>query len=87
MVGLGETKGEIFEVLKDIREHNIDMLTIGLHLQPSRNHLPVLRYVEPSEFGEHKALADELGFTHAACGPLVRSSYHADKQAHGEVVK
>jgi len=73
--------------LKDMREHNIDMLTIGQYLQPSKDHLPVLRYVEPAEFDEYKALADALGFTHAACGPLVRSSYHADKQAQGEVVK
>lgn len=87
MVGLGETKEEIFEVLRDMREHNIDMLTIGQYLQPSRDHLPVARYVEPAEFDEYAAVAKELGFTHAACGPLVRSSYHADKQAHGEVVK
>ncbi|WP_075184978.1 lipoyl synthase [Teredinibacter haidensis] len=87
MVGLGETKEEIIEVLKDMREHNIDMLTIGQYLQPSRDHLPVARYVEPSEFDEYSVVAKELGFVHAACGPLVRSSYHADKQAHGEVVK
>ncbi len=87
MVGLGETKEEIIEVMKDMREHNIDMLTIGQYLQPSRDHLPVRRYVEPSEFDEYTAIANELGFTHAACGPLVRSSYHADKQAHGEQVK
>lgn len=87
MVGLGETKEEIFDVMRDMREHKIDMLTIGQYLQPSREHLPVERYVEPSEFDEYKAYADELGFEHAACGPLVRSSYHADKQAHGEVVK
>ncbi len=87
MVGLGETKEEIIEVMKDMREHNIDMLTIGQYLQPSRDHLPVRRYVEPAEFDEYTAIANELGFTHAACGPLVRSSYHADKQAHGEQVK
>jgi lipoic acid synthetase len=87
MVGLGETKEEIFEVMRDMREHDIDMLTIGQYLQPSRDHLPVKRYVEPAEFDEYTALAEELGFKHAACGPLVRSSYHADKQAHGEVVK
>lgn len=87
MVGLGETKEEIFEVMKDMREHDIDMLTIGQYLQPSRDHLPVKRYVTPEEFDEYTALAEELGFKHAACGPLVRSSYHADKQAHGEVVK
>lgn len=87
MVGLGETKEEIFDVLKDMREHDIEMLTIGQYLQPSRDHLPVQRYVEPAEFDEYAAFAKELGFTHAACGPLVRSSYHADKQAHGETVK
>lgn len=87
MVGLGETKEEIIEVLKNMREHDIDMLTIGQYLQPSREHLPVMRYVEPDEFDEYSAVAKELGFVHAACGPLVRSSYHADKQAHGETVK
>jgi lipoic acid synthetase len=87
MVGLGETKEEIFEVMRDMREHDIDMLTIGQYLQPSKDHLPVDRYVHPDEFDEYTRLADELGFKHAACGPLVRSSYHADKQAHGEEVK
>lgn len=87
MVGLGETKEEIIEVMHDMRAHNIEMLTIGQYLQPSRDHLPVQRYVEPAEFDEYAAIAKELGFTHAACGPLVRSSYHADKQAHGETVK
>lgn len=87
MVGLGETKEEIFEVMKDMRDHDIDMLTIGQYLQPSREHLPVERYVHPDEFDEYTAKAKELGFKRAACGPLVRSSYHADKQAHGETVK
>lgn len=87
MVGLGETKEEIIEVMRDMREHNIDMLTIGQYLQPSKDHLPVQRYVTPEEFDEYKRLADEMGFERAACGPLVRSSYHADQQAHGEVVK
>ncbi len=87
MVGLGETKEEIIEVMRDMREHDIDMLTIGQYLQPSRDHLPVDRYVHPDEFDEYTAIAKELGFKHAACGPLVRSSYHADKQAHGEEVK
>lgn len=87
MVGLGEEKEEIIDVMKDMRAHDIDMLTIGQYLQPSKDHLPVARYVEPAEFDEYSAIAKELGFTHAACGPLVRSSYHADKQAHGEVVK
>jgi lipoic acid synthetase len=86
MVGLGETKEEIIEVMRDMRAHDIDMLTIGQYLQPSRDHLPVERYVHPDEFAEYTQLAQELGFKHAACGPLVRSSYHADKQAHGEEV-
>lgn len=87
MVGLGETKEEIIEVMRDMREHDIDMLTIGQYLQPSRDHLPVKRYVDPEEFDEYTKIANQLGFKQAACGPLVRSSYHADKQAHGEVVK
>ena len=87
MVGLGETKEEIFEVMRDMREHNINMLTIGQYLQPSKDHLPVARYVTPAEFDEYKALADSIGFERAACGPLVRSSYHADQQTHGGIVK
>ncbi|MBB6522943.1 lipoyl synthase [Pseudoteredinibacter isoporae] len=86
MVGLGENKEEIFEVMRDMREHDIDMLTIGQYLQPSKSHLAVDRYVHPDEFDEYTEMAKELGFTHSACGPLVRSSYHADKQAHGESV-
>jgi lipoyl synthase len=87
MVGLGEIKEEIFEVMQHMREHNIDMLTIGQYLQPSKDHLPVARYVHPDEFAEYTRIAEQLGFKHAACGPLVRSSYHADKQAQGEMVK
>jgi lipoic acid synthetase len=83
MVGLGETKEEIFAVMKDMREYDIDMLTIGQYLQPSKDHLPVRRYVTPEEFQEYKSFADEIGFKRAACGPLVRSSYHADQQTHG----
>jgi len=86
MVGLGETREEIIEVMQHMREHDIDMLTIGQYLQPSRDHLPVERYVHPDEFNEYTRIAEELGFRHAACGPLVRSSYHADKQAHGEAI-
>jgi len=84
MVGLGETKQEIIEVMQTMRDYRIDMLTIGQYLQPSRHHLPVRRYVTPAEFDEYTALADDIGFKQAACGPLVRSSYHADKQAHGQ---
>ncbi|PSW07081.1 lipoyl synthase [Photobacterium rosenbergii] len=87
MMGLGETKEEIIEVLKDLRAHGVTMLTLGQYLAPSRHHLPVERYVPPAEFDELKEIALELGFTHAACGPFVRSSYHADMQAKGEEVK
>ncbi|MGR2766539.1 lipoyl synthase [Photobacterium ganghwense] len=87
MMGLGETKEEIIEVLKDLRAHGVTMLTLGQYLAPSRHHLPVERYVPPEEFDELKEIALELGFTHAACGPFVRSSYHADLQARGEEVK
>ncbi len=87
MVGLGETNDEIIEVLKDLREHDVDMLTIGQYLQPSKHHLAVERYVPPVEFDMFKTEADSLGFKHAASGPFVRSSYHADKQAAGEEVK
>jgi lipoic acid synthetase len=86
MVGVGETNEEIIEVLKDLRAHNVDMLTIGQYLQPSRNHLPVDRFVTPAEFDEFARVAKELGFSHVASGPLVRSSYHADLQAKGEKV-
>jgi lipoic acid synthetase len=87
MMGLGETNEEIVQVLKDLREHGVNMLTLGQYLQPSRHHLPVKRYVPPAEFDELKDIAMALGFSHAACGPFVRSSYHADLQAKGEEVK
>ena len=83
MVGLGETDEEILEVMRDLRAHDVDMLTLGQYLQPSPHHLPVERYVEPAVFAMFEAKARELGFRHAAVGPLVRSSYHADRQAHG----
>jgi lipoyl synthase len=82
MVGLGETDEEILEVMRDLRAHDVGMLTIGQYLQPSPHHLPVARYVEPAVFEEFGRRAEEMGFAHAACGPLVRSSYHADQQAH-----
>lgn len=82
MVGLGETDEEILEVMRDLRAHDVDMLTIGQYLQPSAHHLPVLRYVEPAIFDMYAAEAERMGFNHAASGPLVRSSYHADQQAH-----
>jgi len=82
MLGLGETDDEIVEVMRDLRAHDVDMLTVGQYLQPSQGHLPVLRYVEPAQFEQFEKAALEMGFLHAACGPLVRSSYHADQQAH-----
>ena len=83
MVGLGETDDEILEVMRDMRAHNIDMLTIGQYLAPSGHHLPVQRYVHPDVFKEFEREAYAMGFTHAAVGAMVRSSYHADQQAHG----
>ncbi len=82
MVGLGETDEEILEVMKDMRAHNIDMLTIGQYLAPSGHHLPVRRYVHPDTFAMFEKEAYAMGFTHAAEGAMVRSSYHADQQAH-----
>jgi lipoic acid synthetase len=82
MVGLGETDEEILEVMRDMREHDTDMLTIGQYLAPSGHHLPVLRYVHPDTFKMFEEKAYEMGFTHAAVGAMVRSSYHADQQAH-----
>ena len=81
MVGLGETDEEIVEVMHAMRAHRIDMLTIGQYLAPSNHHLPVRRYVHPDTFAEFEKKADALGFSHAAIGAMVRSSYHADEQA------
>jgi lipoic acid synthetase len=86
MLGLGETIDEVKAVMADMREHNIDMLTLGQYLQPSRDHLKVERFVHPDEFAMLKALGDEMGFSQVASGPLVRSSYRADLQAKGELV-
>ena len=83
MVGLGETDEEILEVMRDMRAHDIDMLTIGQYLAPSGHHLPVRRYVHPDTFKMFEAQAQQMGFTHAAVGAMVRSSYHADQQALG----
>ena len=82
MVGLGETDEEILDVMRDMRAHGIDMLTIGQYLAPSGHHLPVRRYVHPDTFKMFEAKAHEMGFAHAAVGAMVRSSYHADQQAH-----
>ena len=81
MVGLGETDDEILAVMRDMRAHGIDMLTIGQYLQPTAGHLPVQRYVHPDVFATYGREAERMGFRHAAVGALVRSSYHADRQA------
>lgn len=86
MLGLGETNDEIIETLKDLRTHDCDRLTLGQYLQPSKHHLPVARFVTPDEFDQLAASARELGFSHIASGPMVRSSYHADLQAAGEQI-
>ena len=82
MVGLGETDEEILQVMRDMRAHDIDMLTIGQYLAPSSHHLPVRRYVHPDTFRMFGREAEAMGFSHAAVGAMVRSSYHADEQAH-----
>jgi len=83
MLGLGEEKEEVIQVMKDMRAHNIDMITLGQYLQPSREHLALERYVHPDEFKEYAVLAKEMGFVRVASGPMVRSSYHADEQVKG----
>jgi lipoic acid synthetase len=82
MVGLGETDEEIIAVMRDLRTHDVDMLTVGQYLAPSGHHLPVARYVHPDVFAMFEAEAVRMGFAHAAVGAMVRSSYHADRQAH-----
>jgi len=82
MLGLGETDEEVLQVMRDLRDHDVNMLTIGQYLQPSEGHLPVLRYVPLETFTLFEQAAKEMGFSHAACGPMVRSSYFADEQAH-----
>jgi len=79
MVGLGEDVEELYEVMRDLRANGVDMLTIGQYLQPSRHHLPVSRFVTPDEFVEFARRGEQMGFTHVASGPMVRSSYHADQ--------
>lgn len=85
MLGLGETIEEVHEVMQDLRDHQVDMLTLGQYLQPSRQHHPVARFVHPDEFDELARVGDAMGFSHVASGPMVRSSYHADRQAAGVV--
>jgi lipoic acid synthetase len=82
MVGLGEEDEEILGVMRDLRAHDVDMLTIGQYLAPSSHHFPVQRYVPPETFALFEREAQAMGFSHAACAPLVRSSYYADQQAH-----
>lgn len=82
MLGLGESREEVIQVMEDMAAHQIDMVTLGQYLQPSRDHLAVERFVHPDEFDEYARLGKAMGFRHVASGPLVRSSYHADKQAH-----
>jgi lipoic acid synthetase len=87
MLGLGETQADIIEVMKDLRAHQVDMLTIGQYLQPTKHHAPVKRYATPEEFDYYRVLGKEMGFQSVASGPLVRSSYHADKQAAGQSIE
>jgi len=82
MLGLGESLSQVHQALRDLRAHDVNMVTIGQYLQPSAHHHPVIRYWTPEEFDELRIFGDELGFSHVASGPLVRSSYHADRQAH-----
>jgi lipoic acid synthetase len=82
MLGLGETDDEVLAVMRDLRRHGVDMLTVGQYLQPRPGNLSVQRYVQPQQFEAIATQARAMGFVHAACGPLVRSSYHADRQAH-----
>jgi lipoic acid synthetase len=86
MLGVGETNTQVINVLKDLREHKVDMLTLGQYLQPSRHHLAVEEYITPEQFEKYKMIAIDLGFSQVASGPMVRSSYHADLQAKGELV-
>jgi lipoyl synthase len=82
MIGLGETKEDLIEAMDDLRANNVDILTIGQYLQPSKKHLPVEKYYHPEEFAELKEIALSKGFSHCEAGPLVRSSYHADEQVN-----
>jgi len=85
MLGLGETLEEVEVVMQDLRDHGCNMLTLGQYLQPSKEHLPVERYVTPDEFDHLAKIGKEMGFSHVASGPMVRSSYHADQQAAGVI--
>ena len=82
MLGLGETKEEVFQTIEDIRKANVDIITLGQYLQPTKKHLPVQRFITPEEFEEYNLFAKNLGFRHVESSPLVRSSYHAEKHIH-----
>ncbi len=86
MLGVGESEQQVLDVLADLRAHDVDMLTLGQYLQPSRHHLAVEAFITPEQFGRYKVLATEMGFSQVASGPMVRSSYHADLQAAGESI-
>jgi lipoic acid synthetase len=79
MLGLGETEAEVLAAMQDLRESRCDILTLGQYLQPTLKHLPVVEFVRPEKFAEYKRIGEQLGFTHVASGPMVRSSYHADE--------
>jgi lipoic acid synthetase len=85
MLGLGETRNEVLQVMRDLHDHRVDILTLGQYLRPSQKHLPVLRYVPQQEFDEYKQAGREMGFAHVEAGPLVRSSYHADSSEESAV--
>jgi lipoic acid synthetase len=80
MLGLGETREEVLAAMQDLAAQRTDILTLGQYLQPTRDHLPVVRFVHPNEFAEYKTLGEQMGFAHVESGPLVRSSYHAFEQ-------
>jgi lipoic acid synthetase len=79
MLGLGENKDEVVQVLRDLRAHSVDIITLGQYLRPSPKHLPIVRYISPDEFADYRRIGAEIGFAHVEAGPLVRSSYHADE--------
>jgi lipoic acid synthetase len=86
MLGVGENEQQVLDVLADLRAHDVDMLTLGQYLQPSKHHLAVEEYITPEQFDRYKELATKMGFSQVASGPMVRSSYHADLQAAGESI-
>ncbi|CAC9460549.1 lipoyl synthase [bacterium endosymbiont of Bathymodiolus sp. 5 South] len=86
MLGVGETKQQILDVLSDLRSHDVEMLTLGQYLQPSKYHLAVEEYITPEQFEKYRVIATQMGFSQVASGPMVRSSYHADLQASGELI-